>query len=757
MGNRPVPVLHSGFVADSNGNDMNPAKVEARTLRFGVFELDLRAGELRRSGMKVKLQEQPFQVLAQLLERPGDVVTREEMRDRLWRSDTFVDFDHSLNAAIKRLRDALGDSAENPTFVETVARRGYRFLAPVTAAQSNGNSAAAVAIRPEPEARSVSWRRGWWMVGGITAIVLVLLGTWLGARFGSQKAGELRTTRLTATPADDWVRVSMISRDGRYLAYADQTGFYVEQIDTGETRPISLPPGFIVQSGSWMPDSVHLTVSLDHGSMKEGVPAGSPNQPASRWGIWEISVLGGDPRPLSDFGGSPEPSPDGKKIAFIRQVENNGEIWLMSADGSGSHKLLGGPGDWYGVLAWSPDNTSIAYTKGRLAMGGWGTKGSLEILNLDSHQTETLFSSTALDPALAWSSDGRLIFSQSEMPPNQIDCNLWSLQLDRSAKPVGEPHRLTQDTGWVSSISLSTDKKRLAVLREFHQPEVYVARVEPGNNIAEPQRLTLDDRGDLPFAWTPDSKQVIFVSERAGPFSIFRQDMHETVAELVVKGAPAAGIPRLTPDGRSLVYLAHPTVGQTPGDVSIMRVSLWGGSSTKVLESPNLSNHQCARMPSTKCIYSDLAEDGTTFWYYDPVKGKGDPVLKIPPVNQYANWSLSGDGAMLAVVDRDRTDSIPQLRYFNLLTGGEQRFSMTPCAAIPTLDWAADGKTIWSVCRSSADGKDVLLNIDRQGRMRQVWRPEWLEMGWAIPSPDGKYLALSKSSGTANVWMIEHF
>src|SRR5216110_2101376 len=101
-------------------------------MRFGIFEADLRAGELRRNGSKIKLQDQPFQLLALLLERPGELVTREELRGKLWPADTFVDFDHSLNAAIRRLRDALGDSAERPIFVETVARRGYRFIAPVT-------------------------------------------------------------------------------------------------------------------------------------------------------------------------------------------------------------------------------------------------------------------------------------------------------------------------------------------------------------------------------------------------------------------------------------------------------------------------------------------------------------------------------------------------------------------------------------------------------------------------------------------------
>jgi TolB-like protein/Tfp pilus assembly protein PilF len=97
-------------------------------VRFGVFELDLRAGELRKQGVKIKLQEQPLQILAMLLEQPGQVVTREELRSRLWPSDTFVDFDHSLNKAINKLREALGDSAESPRFIETLPRRGYRFL-----------------------------------------------------------------------------------------------------------------------------------------------------------------------------------------------------------------------------------------------------------------------------------------------------------------------------------------------------------------------------------------------------------------------------------------------------------------------------------------------------------------------------------------------------------------------------------------------------------------------------------------------------
>lgn len=104
----------------------------ARAVRFGVFEVDLRTGELRKRGVKVSLQEQPFQVLALLLARHGDLVTRDELRQRLWADSVFVDFDLGLNKAVAKLRTALGDSAENPRFIETLERRGYRFIADVT-------------------------------------------------------------------------------------------------------------------------------------------------------------------------------------------------------------------------------------------------------------------------------------------------------------------------------------------------------------------------------------------------------------------------------------------------------------------------------------------------------------------------------------------------------------------------------------------------------------------------------------------------
>ena len=110
---------------------MEPAVPSPRLVRFETFEVDVRAGELRKAGVRLKLPGQPFQVLAILLESPGEVVTREELRKRLW-PDTFVDVDHNLNTAINKIREVLGDSAESPRFVETLPRRGYRFIGPLT-------------------------------------------------------------------------------------------------------------------------------------------------------------------------------------------------------------------------------------------------------------------------------------------------------------------------------------------------------------------------------------------------------------------------------------------------------------------------------------------------------------------------------------------------------------------------------------------------------------------------------------------------
>jgi len=147
---------------------------EARLLRFGVFEVDLATGELRKNGARVRLQEQPFQVLTALLKNAGQVVTRDHLREKVWPADTFVDFDHSLNTAVNKIREALGDSASSPRFVETLARRGYRFIAPVdsVAADYEPATAPATQIVLHPELHVPIPHRG--LVRSLFALIQVM-------------------------------------------------------------------------------------------------------------------------------------------------------------------------------------------------------------------------------------------------------------------------------------------------------------------------------------------------------------------------------------------------------------------------------------------------------------------------------------------------------------------------------------------------------------------------------------------------------
>ncbi len=171
-----------------------------RMVGFGVYEVDLQAGELRKQGSKIKLQEQPFQVLALLLEHPSDMVTREEIQKKLWPADTFVDFEHSLNAAVKRLREALGDSADNPRFVETLPRRGYRFIYPV-----EGRPAPPISPSlPAPAGGKPVWRlaaAGFAVVALLAVLVGLNVGGWQERLLGGAAPGQI--TSLAVLPLEN--------------------------------------------------------------------------------------------------------------------------------------------------------------------------------------------------------------------------------------------------------------------------------------------------------------------------------------------------------------------------------------------------------------------------------------------------------------------------------------------------------------------------------------------------------------------------
>ena len=730
----------------SVGNGKEVRDGGARVCRFGTFELEVRAGELRRNGLKVRLQEQPFQVLSLLLETPGQIVTREELRNRLWPADTFVDFDHSLNAAIKRLRDALGDSAENPTFIETIARRGYRFLAPVTTAA--GETASDPAL-PAPQTSPVLPNRSriWWIVAltfAAVALCFVLVGLKVGLFLGQRRPSvQTRISQLTANPVENRVHASAISRDGRYLAFSDETGFFLRQVDNGDTHPISLPAGTMAESASWFPDGTHLILGL----------RGEPQS-----GLWVISTLGGAPRKILDGASWPSVSPDGKQIAYTIGSGVTNELWIMDADGEHPRKLIGQEGEYIGSIAWSPDGTKVAFVRGSLSHE-YGITGGIKLLDVRDQtvstflQVSTLGWFSSIEGPLAWTRDGSLIYSLSEKPPRQRDSNLWMSHLDSNLHPTETPVRLTSDAGVVTNISASEDGKRLAYVKALPQPDVYVAKVE-GQSMNEPVRLTLDDRIDIPFDWTPDSKSVIFISDRSGTFSIYRQSLDQTLPELLLHGEHALLTPRLSPDGTQLIYLVDPTwTAEAPG-ISLMRMPLAGGAPQQIAAGPGLANQQCARAPGTLCLYGFLTNRKLTFISFDPLRGNGKPVYQIEDdVPQLYNWSLSPDGNMLALVRSKTGNDEPKVHLVSLKGDGDRLLTVQGWPGVSALDWAADSKSLWA--SSEANGENVLLNVDLEGHARVVWRPKKKVVFWAIPSRDGRYLALHVGTTSANAWMLE--
>ena len=603
------------------------------TARFDRFNVDLSTGKLQRSGLNVPIQGQPFQVLRLLLMAKGDVVTRDQLRAALWPEDTFVDFEHGLNTAVRKVRQALEDSIENPKFIETLPRLGYRFIASVewstveSLAGENPESAL-----PEPTPSGISLPPGRERRNALRALFAILVlavaifVVYQYRHLGRQSPVALQAPlpaiserRLTANPDDTPVTSGVISPDGKYLAYTDSTGFYLHQIDTGETHLVSLPTGFDAFAESWFSDSIHLVVSR-------------VENPQRQPGLWEISILGGTPRRLAEEGFSASVSPDGSEIAFLKHSPSGEGIWLMQADGSEARKLLSSNEDNFSQLAWDPEGRRIAFarSKTRYHASQNGPDNQIEVFDLRSAKLTVVERPKERslhfgEAAIGWMRDGRLIYPRRDPAPNEQDANLWWIMLDsETTQTLSAPTRLTNGRGMPAQLSLSRDGSRIAVRRQAPQPDVYVGDIERnGKALSTLRRLTLDQRWDFATSWTADSKAILFYSNRDGPFHIFRQSIDATQPERLVGGNDSVELPRLTPDGTSILYLIRAKLDGPSNSSRVMRVPLAGGPSQLVLEDTGIWDIQCARAPSTLCIYSRIEAGHQKFFRFDPVKGKG--------------------------------------------------------------------------------------------------------------------------------------
>ena len=325
-------------------------------LRFGVFEVRLSAHELRKHGVRVRLRGQPFEILRMLLERPGEIVTREEMQARLWPGGTFVDFENSLNAAVKKLRAALGDSPENSRYIETLPRIGYRFVAPVqewsgTQAPQFRPNDGIVESHLQPALQTAgggnskkSYKRH--LATGICATLALL--AWVAAqRYWPLPAPSVtRATQLTHSGRFEvW---GGMRTDGARLYYLERRGsdWNLFQVATagGEARQIVSP--------------FHSTRILDISPDRAEFLVGSFLAREQIMPLWRIPVLGGLTRRVGDISATDAAwSPDGKRIAYSR----NEEIYVADAGGLSSQKLATMAGR-SNSLTWNPDGKTIRFT-----------------------------------------------------------------------------------------------------------------------------------------------------------------------------------------------------------------------------------------------------------------------------------------------------------------------------------------------------------------------------------------------------------
>jgi Tol biopolymer transport system component/DNA-binding winged helix-turn-helix (wHTH) protein len=323
--------------------------VNSKPVRFGLFELDLHSGELSKNGRKSKLQDQPFRVLNLLLEARGAIITRERLKEALWTGDTFVDFDHSLNAAIAKLRQALGDSAESPRFIETVARRGYRFIAPVTGAETDSVSGAVPISKPKSTKRLA-------LTSLVAAVALLAAaGLWFRSRAGSGRESHGSSlSRLT-----NHAGLSMdpaVSPDGKLLAYASDRAdgknlnIWIEQLD---------PPGNAVQLTHEEADTNQPSFSQDGTEIVFRSARGGG-------GVYVIPTIGGQATRVASAGRNPHFSPDGRWIVYWTGINDTsivtgsagGELSIIPANGGQARRIgLDIPAE--GDPVWSPDSRHV--------------------------------------------------------------------------------------------------------------------------------------------------------------------------------------------------------------------------------------------------------------------------------------------------------------------------------------------------------------------------------------------------------------
>jgi Tol biopolymer transport system component/DNA-binding winged helix-turn-helix (wHTH) protein len=554
-----------------------PHMPPARRVRFGPFELDTRTHELLKAGRRIRVRDQPIRILRALLERPGDLVTREELRTRLWPAETFVDFDHGLNTAVRRLRDALGDSADAPRFIETLPRRGYRFIGTIDAADTIGGDAtrrsvpdnrtdtaaapptvADVAHTSARAAANTPSRSRPWLVAAATASALALSAAALSSRWSDRHdaPASVEAQRLTF---DDGLQTNpSFSPDGQSLAYAgNETG----QFDIWTQR---------MADGGAVGSAVRITTNPAHDWQPDWSPDGNAiafRSERGDGGLFVVPATSGAETRLTDFGYRPRWSPDGRMLLFTESTlwRGGSRLYVVGLD---DHEPQPLPEDLLGASGWRPHSREVVALT--LPVGSPVLFRSVDVSTagagivewtVDDAVTQRFRDDavTVWSDPLDWGADARTVFFVGEVRGVR---NLWQIDVDVANRRVtGGPHPVTAFAD-AHTFSVSSSDQRLAIERSARTAQLWSYEMDAAGRIREDRAEPVTPEAEhavLPDV-SSDGTRVVFV--RAKPGSQQQRDLvvrelatgHERILRTVDDRHELLMFPRWSRSGRRVSY-----------------------------------------------------------------------------------------------------------------------------------------------------------------------------------------------------------
>jgi len=671
-------------------------------VQFGVFELDLRAHELRRRGAKVKLQEQPLQILVILLENPGRLVTRDELRRRIWPADTFIEFDQGLYSALRRLREALEDSADRPRYIETVPKQGYRFVAHVerTAesepSEKQVDGAAGIPARSE-ELKAKHW---WWAAGAVMAAGVAAFGVWVleHPHTRTKSNGPVRMERLT-----DFVGLEdepAISPDGRLVAFvADTTGerqIWLKMIGGGAPLQLTRDAGEH-EGPRWTPDSASLIYY---------VPAPKGEVEGT---LWEISALGGSPRMITKSLSEADISHDGEHIAYFHLNGNNG-VDLVERDRSSSEVRVAAQltaSESYDLPRWSPDDKQIAF----MARPTLYTN-QIAVVPASGGQMRLIADEDVYMGGYCWKPDASGLIYSSSLESTVLylpTMHLWEASSDGRTRK-----QLTYGESSLTGPDVDRNGRIVAgrMRMDFGIWKVPVGR-SPSQNVKDAIEITHETGQVQTPSAGPGDREIVYLSDDGSHGNLWVMDLETRVARQITSERDpkvAMGLPVWSPDGEKIAF------------VSNRDTSNWDFLGLRVVR-PDGSGLQ--RVVSKITGYPTWSDDGR--WLYYDLDDHGE--LKI--------WKVAADGGTPA-----------EVRGGNAIVSGVTDAGRKLFFLVPKSN--SSGSPDYEMRVASPEGGDSVLLMRVEGRRV----PRWQTIQ-PTPSHDGRWLAVPLTDGsTTNLFLI---